>query len=364
MDWSGWLWEWDLCLAVWFCRESARKRVRVNKSTEGNQDRPYISELEGGGFAVVWQASVFGGANAFGQLYDGSGRKTGKEFSIHRSSVTYQLRPSVTGLNGGGFVVTWMNYTGSMHSIFGQRFTPRWRHVGPQFPVAGESNGSYRGFRLSNGGFVITWVIDTDYYAQPYNSDGATIGSSFKINIGNTNCGCDPSSFGELSNGDTVFTWSSSNPDPDIVLDVRGQIYNPAWEPIGGEFKVNTEEAGNFGSSAAALRDGGFIVTWPPYVDAFTTSDIYGQRFDGQSLLAHFPLADRDPSTAEVTSVFDHSMARADTDGRFLYGHADKTVTAFTGNFGKRRFGVDAGGRGYKQAGGLIFSLPGMELRW
>ena len=94
-------------------------------------------------------------------------------------------------------------------------------------------------------------------------------------------------------------TWHSRDQDGDGE-GVYGQLYDAAGDPVGGEFRVNTTTADHQQyPSAAALADGGFVVTWHSAdLDGFG-DDVYGQQYDasgtaaGAEFLVNTTTADR-----------------------------------------------------------------------
>ena len=81
----------------------------VNSYTETEQRVPTISSLSDGGFVICWESY---GQNDFwvgiyAQIFDELGNKRGAEFRINSLPESSPLRPSVSSLSKGGFVVCW-----------------------------------------------------------------------------------------------------------------------------------------------------------------------------------------------------------------------------------------------------------------
>jgi hypothetical protein len=109
------------------CTEAAVKigpEFQVNTYTDNNQRSPSVTELSGGGFVVTWQSYKQDGSyyGIYGQLFDNAGNKVGSEFRANTYTSNNQSYPSVAGLSGGGFVVTWVSQDGSIGGIYGQLF--------------------------------------------------------------------------------------------------------------------------------------------------------------------------------------------------------------------------------------------------
>ena len=92
------------------------------------------------------------GRDIRGQMFDASGTAVGSEFLVNTTTTNNQLDPSVTGLAGGGFVVTW-------------------------------SDGSQTAGDTSSGGIR----------GQIFDASGTAVGSEFLVNTTTTNGQAEPS---------------------------------------------------------------------------------------------------------------------------------------------------------------------------
>jgi len=206
--------------------------------------------------------------------------------------------PSVTGLNDGGFVLTW-NYTthDGIVEIYGQRYDQEGFPVGQEFQVT--SPNEYRHWYpsmagLTDGGFVVTWHSTTSngvgpdgsgdgVYAQRYDHNGIPVGEDFQVNSYTYSTQNDPS-IAALTDGGFVITWQSNDVDN---YGVYGQRYDRNGVPMGEEFQVNSYTPHmQWESSVTGLTDGGFVVVWQSDIeDGIPNNDeIRGQRYDQNSL--------------------------------------------------------------------------------
>lgn len=85
--------------------------------------------LPDGGFIVGYQVNNYKVTLAvYGQRYDSLGKRVGSEFVAAGPMSVANYGPAVTGLNDGGFVMTWTGRETAVASqrfgIFGQRFSP------------------------------------------------------------------------------------------------------------------------------------------------------------------------------------------------------------------------------------------------
>lgn len=85
---------------------------RVNKTVAGDQDTVDVTGLSTGGHVVTWQSENQdgNGYGIYGQVYDASGLKIGKEMLINKHTNSEQWEPSVAALDNGKFVVTWQSF--------------------------------------------------------------------------------------------------------------------------------------------------------------------------------------------------------------------------------------------------------------
>ncbi|MES2444127.1 MAG: putative Ig domain-containing protein [Pseudomonadota bacterium] len=257
----------------------------INTQTAGDQLRPVVSGLSDGGFVVTWYdaSATLGdasGTSVKAQVYTAAGAKVGTEFLVNTNTANDQLRPTVTGLANGAFVVTWQDTSGvgdtSYTGIKAQLYTPTGARIGGEFLVNTQTaNVQYnpRITSLADGGFVVTWfdlsgtlgdASGASTKAQIFTAAGAKVGSEFLVNTQTANDQFPISATG-LSNGGFVITWedASGTLGDASGTSAKGQIYTAAGVKIGGEFLVNSQTAGNQSAPmVTGLDNGGFVVTW------------------------------------------------------------------------------------------------------
>ena len=134
----------------------------------GNQVRPSVTALSDGGFVVTWESwnQDGSGYGVYGQRYDADGTPQGTEFLINTRIEDDQKNPSVTALSDGGFVVAWESedYRDEIH---GQRYDAQ----GDEFKISArgkddKTNPSVTG--MSDGRFVVAWQsLDDDNGGSP-----------------------------------------------------------------------------------------------------------------------------------------------------------------------------------------------------
>lgn len=269
----------------------------VNTYTDDNQQRPAIAGLSDGGFVVAWQSRLQDGSGTgvYAQVYTAAGELSGDEFRVNSYTNNGQDAPSVTGLTGGGFVVTWhgtSDLDSSGNGVFGQLYDVNGDAVGGEFLINTETD-SYQVTSnvsaMADGGFIVSWQSryqdgDADgVFGQQFAADGTKVGTEFQANNLVTDGYQGASATAGLTGGGYVVVFSSQDRDADGTAIVARQ-YADDGTPVGDEFIVNTETAlGQQRPDVTALDDGGYVVVWESAGQDNAETyyyGIYAQRFD------------------------------------------------------------------------------------
>jgi Ca2+-binding RTX toxin-like protein len=287
---------------------TAGPEISVNGTTAGNQQSPQIARLPGGGYIIVWADSSGIGGDASveavkGRLFDSSGVPVGPEFLINQNTLGRQYEPKLAVLESGNFVVTWTDATGdgSGSAVKGRLYDSSGTPLGGEFLVNTiTSNDEWQPCpaALPGGGFVVTWANqtgDSSLYAvkaQIFDAAATTVGGEFLVNTTQF-LYQDNGKVTALASGNFVVVWDdfSHSPDDPSGYAVRGQIFDPAGNQVGGEFLVNTSTSGDQSvdnRSVTALASGGFVVAWSDNGGAGGDSGwgIRAQLFDGSGAKA------------------------------------------------------------------------------
>ncbi|HEU0099279.1 MAG TPA: cadherin domain-containing protein [Allosphingosinicella sp.] len=276
--------------------------VLINSSAAGDQRAPSVTTLASGGYVVTWETTDTtqdgSGLAIKGQLFDSSGAAVGAEFRVNSQTASDQTKASVTGLEGGGFVVTWQTadstQDGHTSAIKGQIYNSAGAAVGGEFlvntgAVGAESLPSVTS--LAGGGFVATWTLGSgqqaDIYAQVFDPSGAKSGGQFRVNT-TTSLNQDYSSVTQISGGRFVVTWMSAVSLTTNDTEIRARIFSANGTPIGNDFAVSTTRIDpDFGTPAGPtqpnvedLPNGGFVITWTNSAGNYIWTSIRGQYFD------------------------------------------------------------------------------------
>jgi hypothetical protein len=314
---------------------------QVNTYTSGVQNIPSTTALGDGGFVVTWMSDGQDGSSygIFAQRYDASGNNFGTEFQVNTETYLYQQYPSITALNDGGFVITWMSHDqdGSYDGIFAQRYDASGNNFGTEFQVntyTSYTQDSPSTTALADGGFVITWKSEGqngssgnyDIYAQRYDVNGNTAGIEFQVNTYTPDWQSNPDT-AALADGGFVITWHGYGATDNSSYSIYAQRYDASGNNLGAEFQVNTYTSSNQSfPSTTALADGGFVITWQSDGQDGSNYGIYAQRYDasGNNLGAEFQ------ANTYTSYTQEHPSTTALADGGFVitwhgYGSTDNS---------------------------------------
>ncbi len=161
----------------------------VNTAMVFNQQESTITSLASGGFVVSWsdQSGQGGDASGFGikaQIFDATGARSGSEFLVNTATLSEQSEPTIASLASGGFVVSWIDYSGlggdaSDRSIKAQIFDATGMKSGPEFLVNSATLGEQLRptiTSLASGGVVVSWYnLGGEIKAQMFQPNDGSI---------------------------------------------------------------------------------------------------------------------------------------------------------------------------------------------
>ena len=246
----------------------------VNSTIPRSQAQSSVAQLANGNFIVTWIDADFNttaGRFVRAQVYQPDGTPVGGELTLISDSSP--IMPVVTGLAGGGYVLTWEG-----PHIRAQVFDGNNVALGAAFDVSPPSTASVSGAdvaditALPNGGFAITWhdsrttggdISGSSVHVRSYDQNGVAVGGDVQVNVSTSGNQAD-SSITTLTGGGYVVTWTDRGGANGSSL-IKAQIFDDSGARIGTEFIVNTNTGSNISSvesSVTALGNGSFAVAW------------------------------------------------------------------------------------------------------
>jgi hypothetical protein len=254
--------------------------TQVNTS-DGGQDQfqSQIAPLRDGGYVVVW-TDMSGTYNSdgdaiVGQRYDSAGNKVGGEVMLSQFDSGDQLAPAVTTLANGNIAVAFADFftNGVLteHNIWVNVFDSSLHAVRTDEIILGPTQTADPSLTaLADGGYVVSYTAGNlphaDVVARTVSAAGA-VGAQFNL-AHPTGGSFEPqadSHLATLSNGNVVAVYQDTFPSSSTTdTDIRFTVFKPNGTPVLDHFGVPGAVTGRPESQAdvAALRGGGFVVTW------------------------------------------------------------------------------------------------------
>jgi hypothetical protein len=244
---------------------------------------PSMATLSSGGMVAVWQGgdTAAGGAGAglWAQLRDASGAAAGAAFALTpNGDATIEGEPAVAALSGGRFVVAYSVSDGSATRI-AYRVVDANGSAGAEHVLDGGAGGDAAMptvATLADGSFAVGWRSGGTVHVQQAAADGALVGSQQVY--GALSSAFSPS-IAALKAGGYVVSWGEIN---------DGNVY-AATSGAGQAFVVNGDGyAASLATAAplphvATLANGNFVIAWDSYVNeplGYSMSDIFFQLYD------------------------------------------------------------------------------------
>jgi Ca2+-binding RTX toxin-like protein len=247
--------------------------TQVNTTDAGAaQGDGQVVALPDGGYIIVWNDGSSSGntpGNIIGQRYSELGEKVGGEVPLSSGFNGAESSPAVTLLADGTIAVAFVRATGG---ITVRHFDANLEFIRQDTITNGDSDRpSLTAF--ANGSYLITYSFDagggdTDFLGRVVTAAGE--GTNFNIDIG---AGlADFSATATLSNGNAVVVFQDVDGNDVIkfgIVSPTGTLSLPIAVP--GTNDLNELP---FLPDVAALKGGGFVVTWTD----FTLADIGNVR--------------------------------------------------------------------------------------
>ena len=368
--------------------------IVLNTDAAGDQLLASIAALSTGGFAAAWYTGdqpQDGSSTAIkAQVFDAAGAKQGEEFLVNTFATGIQTNPSVAGLDGGGFVISWRSGDGSGTGISSQTYLPSTgvlgvtvsepdvsevQTAGVAFATLG-SNGAvnssftYELVSDTTGAFAITGdelvVVDNarlDFETAPEatlvvrstdingetRNETIVLGVSDSVNETRYEARVDEITVNAVTTGNqTAPTFVGLDGGGMVAVwfgpEVQARMYDENGDPVGTELTINENTSlQQFEPTATALSGGGFVVTWTEFGGTQNESfDIRGRVFDADGNATGTEFI----ANTDIASPQRNSDVIGLSDGRFVIAWQTEDAT------------VDGSGQA---ARARIFDLDGSE---
>jgi hypothetical protein len=240
---------------------------RVNKTSWEDQEHPQVSLLQDGGAAFVWQGGAPGHKNIFARFLRADGTFVDMDVQVNTYTNSSQINPQVCTLANGNVVVVWgsMDQDGSLQGVYGQRMTPLGVKLGDEFRV---NVNTYLNQRtpaltaLANGNFVVAWIseflattsqtvenrisVTSHVFARIYDGEGQPLGTEFRVNT-DTVSPCGHPSISGMNDGSFTIVWGARDlitryPPSENPNEVVPLFLN-SWDIFGRTYHANGSPA-------------------------------------------------------------------------------------------------------------------------
>jgi len=256
---------------------------QVNTTTTDNQFSPSVAADAKGNFVVVWTGPDQNVYGVFGQRFDAAGGRRGAEFQVNTYTTGTQgfagrSAPFVASAADGRFVVAWASNPGtdgSGLSVQARRYDAQGVAAGAEFRVNTYTTADQVVSSLSmaaDGTFMVGFSSMGEdgsgeaAVARRFDALGGPIGGEFVVS--DTTAGGQYAPIVNMAN-DHGFVVDFAQNDTDH-FGLRGRRFDPAANPLGAEFQVNSQDAG-FQYGYASGRDAAddFIIGWSDMDNVF-----------------------------------------------------------------------------------------------
>ncbi|MGB9369520.1 MAG: hypothetical protein WCE79_26280 [Xanthobacteraceae bacterium] len=277
----------------------AGSEFSVNSTFARTQAQADGAQLTDGRSIVTWIDADYNdtsGRFIRAQFFNADGTEAGTEVTLR--SGNGMVLPAVTGLAGGGFVVTWIDLFGVRAQVFDQNGVA----VAPLFsvsPLSANTIGPPDVAALDGGGFAIVWhdnrttgggdVSGSAVHLRAYDAAGASLGPDRVVN-GATAGDQGDTSITALHDGHYVVTWTDNGArGSGASWLIKGRILDAAGAPLGSEFTVSTANISSIESSVTVLANGNFAVAWsePGFVHKIQVFAPSGAAIGSQITVPH-----------------------------------------------------------------------------
>lgn len=323
-----------------------------------------IAALDGGGFVVTWVERTATDENVYHRVYGADGQPvTGRIHTNADATAGTAKRPDVIGDGNGGFYIVWDDSGFDTDPGPGQTFTQsvRYQHFGADGQPTGPSE-------------MLSDTIGADWNAAiAISRDGSQVNVIWDDNLGNAGSNED-GIYGKIIGSEDYYraddgAYSDFHGDPDIAYST-GDTFMVVWSEFvapgsyavhgsingGPEFQINTTPHmhSNTMPKVVGLRDGNFLVVWNDGGHG-GNDDVLGQLFSGTGtkIGEEFQISDR--SSYDISRI----TASETIDGRVIvtWSSASGPSEVYARMIDPRQGAISwAGGEGGEQFTGTDFA--------
>lgn len=283
--------------------------IQVNETAAGNQIRPQVSLLTGGGAGFVWLSGRPELRQVYARFLNANNVFGSGEIAVSANTNKLKNSPVIAGLTGGNAVALWTSYnqfgSNSLQDVYGRVFTPAGQPGGPEFLVNQATKYNQRNpaiAPLASGGFVAVWVSEMqrvevrdnadpnyeypvgtaasiDIYARIFNASGGAA-EEFLVNTA-TNVCANPA-VAVSSDGGFMIAWSQKDPkNRTNSWDVYARSFSGAGSPATAAQRINTFTYGDQYAPRISAAGTDYLIVWTSLQQDGSREGVFGQFLRG-----------------------------------------------------------------------------------
>jgi hypothetical protein len=316
--------------------------IKLGAASNAYAANPSLAALSTGGLVAVWQGSdtIAGGAGAglWAQLRDAAGSPAGPAFALTpNGDAKLEGEPAVAALSGGRFVVAYSVMDGGAMRIAYRVVEANGSAGAEKVLDAGTSGDAAMpaAATLADGSFAVAWRSGGTVHVQQVAADGSLAGAQQVLGV--LSSAFSPS-LAALKQGGYVVSWGEIN-DGNVYAATSGS--NQAFAVNGDGYAASLATAAPL-PHVTTLANGNFVIAWDSYVNApfgFASSDIFFQLYDSGGHALGGPVqANLDGGSGRYDAA-----VTALSDGGFVVAWQSQTGDYDGSGVYGRRFGADGG---------------------
>ncbi|WP_230028204.1 DUF4214 domain-containing protein [Massilia sp. Bi118] len=301
---------------------------------------PALAKLSNGGFVAVWQgvdtAAGGPGAGLWAQLRDANGAASGAAFALTpKGDASIEGEPAVAALSAGRFVVAYSINEGGANRI-AYRVVEANGSAGAEHVVDSGASGDAAMptvATLADGSFALGWRSGGTVHVQQAAADGNLTGGQQVYGV--LSSAFSPS-IAALKQGGYMVSWGEIN---DGNVYAATSVSSQAFVVNGDGFAASLATAAPL-PHATTLANGNVVIAWDSYVNApfgFAGSDVFFQVYDSTGHTLGAPVQ---ANLAGGSGHYDAAVT-ALSDGSFVVAWQAETGDYDGAGIFGRRFGSD-----------------------
>jgi hypothetical protein len=260
--------------------------VKINDdATTAMQIWPSVAINRFGYAVICWEDQRSGNREIYTQIFNEGGARVLGNFRVFDDPAhAIQSLPAAAIDDRGRFVIVWQEGSEAAADIRGRLFLANGRPATDPFRINDEAAGVIHVEPVvamrADGFFMVCWADSRDdskldIYGQRFDVLGNPIGGNFRINSETAN-EQDDAVIAMNSSGECLVVWEDKRGGGPI--EIFGQKVDAAGALVGGNFQINPSIEGSCWDPSVAMQDdGSFFVAWS---HGIANEQVFGRAFD------------------------------------------------------------------------------------